>query len=332
MEGLSGILEVVIGLAFIFLLLSLLVSAAVEYLEMWLRKRGRLLRFGLMELLDQAHQTSKSDKLVDDLYRNPLIYSLYKKDRPDPGGPLRGGNLPSYIPPNAFALALIDELSKQDGTAGTPVSLNSAADVVGLVVNSSKISDRLKSALRVVLSQVPDDDYNLAIKKLEDWYSSATDRVSGWYKKHTQWLSLSVSLAIVVAINVDTVHLAQTLMVNSSLRTAIVQSADAYLAETDKATSENKSPQACSTDEQCEQQALARVKGLKTQLASLGIPIGWQSVDWDEMSKGDVLSKIFGWLLTTLALTFGAPFWFDVLNKFMSFRSAVKPRSASGGK
>lgn len=36
-----------------------------------------------------------------------------------------------------------------------------------------------------------------------------------------------------------------------------------------------------------------------------------------------------GWLLTAGAVTFGAPFWFDVLNKFMVVRSTVKPREKS---
>jgi hypothetical protein len=32
-----------------------------------------------------------------------------------------------------------------------------------------------------------------------------------------------------------------------------------------------------------------------------------------------------GWLLTALALSLGAPFWFDLLNKLMKLRGAVRP-------
>jgi hypothetical protein len=32
------------------------------------------------------------------------------------------------------------------------------------------------------------------------------------------------------------------------------------------------------------------------------------------------LSKVFGWLLTALAISLGAPFWFDLLKKFMQLR------------
>lgn len=36
-----------------------------------------------------------------------------------------------------------------------------------------------------------------------------------------------------------------------------------------------------------------------------------------------------GWLLTALAATLGAPFWFDVLNRIIVIRSTVKPREKS---
>ena len=41
------------------------------------------------------------------------------------------------------------------------------------------------------------------------------------------------------------------------------------------------------------------------------------------------LETLTGWLITTLALSLGAPFWFDTLNKFMVVRSTVKPKEKS---
>ena len=41
------------------------------------------------------------------------------------------------------------------------------------------------------------------------------------------------------------------------------------------------------------------------------------------------LAPFLGWLLSALAATMGAPFWFDVLNKFMVIRSTVEPREKS---
>jgi hypothetical protein len=36
-----------------------------------------------------------------------------------------------------------------------------------------------------------------------------------------------------------------------------------------------------------------------------------------------------GWFLTAVALSLGAPFWFDTLNRFMVVRSTIKPQEKS---
>jgi hypothetical protein len=144
MSGLPAVLDVIVGLAFIFLLLSLICSATVEYVEMWLRRRGILLRQGIVELLsisreetlDQLSiglagmikswirrvrvrwfgsseaQGSSEPSFVEKLYRNPLIFALYQGQL-DFSGQFLGGNFPSYIPSKTFVLAFIDQLVKE---------------------------------------------------------------------------------------------------------------------------------------------------------------------------------------------------------------------------
>jgi hypothetical protein len=36
------------------------------------------------------------------------------------------------------------------------------------------------------------------------------------------------------------------------------------------------------------------------------------------------LARLLGWMLTILAISLGAPFWFDMLNKLVNVRSAGK--------
>lgn len=42
-----------------------------------------------------------------------------------------------------------------------------------------------------------------------------------------------------------------------------------------------------------------------------------------------LITAICGWLITALAIMLGAPFWFDVMNRFMVVRSTVKPKEKS---
>lgn len=48
------------------------------------------------------------------------------------------------------------------------------------------------------------------------------------------------------------------------------------------------------------------------------------------LSPYGAILMVLGWLITAFAITLGAPFWFDVLNKFMVVRSTVKPSEKSG--
>ena len=83
----------------------------------------------------------------------------------------------------------------------------------------------------------------------------------------------------------------------------------------------------------------AQLRHLQKQLMDLKLPIGWSrnpnqadsdmrlglpgwfdfAAYWDRFSF-----HFFGWLITAIAATLGAPFWFDILNKIMSIRSAGK--------
>jgi hypothetical protein len=63
----------------------------------------------------------------------------------------------------------------------------------------------------------------------------------------------------------------------------------------------------------------------------LGQTLGWRgNVFYDENGKAwgwrAWLARLIGWLLTVLAISLGAPFWFDILNKVMNIRFAGKSR------
>ena len=81
----------------------------------------------------------------------------------------------------------------------------------------------------------------------------------------------------------------------------------------------------------------AQFTAVQKKLTELGLPIGWVweaspsqiknglAIPRDAATVGDrVLQHALGWLITALAATLGAPFWFDTLNRVISIRSAGK--------
>src|SRR5258708_1273562 len=89
----STILDAAIGLVFIYLLASLVISAANEIIAGIFKSRAKNLWKGIQQLL----QDRSEDGLVAKLNQHPLIEGLSKTK-----------SKPSYIPSRTFALGLLD--------------------------------------------------------------------------------------------------------------------------------------------------------------------------------------------------------------------------------
>jgi hypothetical protein len=315
----SAMLEVAIGLIFVFLLVSIICSAIREGIEARLKTRAAYLERGIRELLHDA----AGKGLARTLYEHPLISSLYsEKYTPGEratGSPTllaKGAGLPSYIPARSFATALMDIAARGvDPALGsdprTPVmSLES--------VRANIINLECEPVQRVMLTAIDTAHGNLdhARLNIEAWFDSGMDRVSGWYKRSTQWIIFWIALFVAVALNVNTITIVDFLYRDDTARAAIVARAEAASADTAFIT--------------------RNYAEARQELEALSLPIGWASgwgapgrpSGWLDVWNG-LFGPLFGWLLTALAATMGAPFWFDLLNKVMVIRSTVKPHEKS---
>jgi hypothetical protein len=151
-------------------------------------------------------------------------------------------------------------------------------------------------------------DLQKAQANIEAWYDSAMDRVSGWYKRSTQGIIFVIGLALAITLNVNTMAIVAHLYTNKASREALVARAQSAVNDPNYAT-----------------------KGypdVKTEINKLPLPMGWASLQKPQkVMEGVEIGA--GWLLTALAASLGAPFWFDLLNKLMVVRSTVKPHEKS---
>src|SRR5436305_5613474 len=91
------VLDVVIGLAFLYLLFALTCTTVNELIAALLNRRATMLRRGIEHLL--------GDKgLTEAVYQHPTIVSLGTPGRTT-------GPEPSYIPGDRFAVALTDHIT-----------------------------------------------------------------------------------------------------------------------------------------------------------------------------------------------------------------------------
>ena len=100
----SEILDVAIGVALVFLMMSFLATAIREAFESVIKARAVHLERGIRELLADPGGTGISRAF----YEHPLIFSLFKGEYHPAPRRFFGGALPSYVPARNFADALID--------------------------------------------------------------------------------------------------------------------------------------------------------------------------------------------------------------------------------
>lgn len=327
----SDVLEVAIGVTLLFLLISLICTGVQEGAEAFLKTRAMDLERGIRELLHDRNGAG----LAKDFYNHPLIFSLFSgqyepdklvgedADRRMPRA--ARSSLPSYIPAKNFADAILDIAAHGPPAgagavpyAGGPLSVDGLRETIGKIPN--------ESVQRAVLAALDSAGGDLAAARsnLESWYNGTMDRVSGGYKRRTQKFLLCFGLAVALVLNIDVITVARKLSEDRSLRQTIVAQAQDFARPGEAG-----------------RMPVMDYDAAKKNLAEIGFPIGWaprpqRCLDYrrtPDCSLGRVLATDFftviGWLITAFAVMLGAPFWFDVLNKFMVIRSTVKPHEKS---
>ena len=314
------ILEVAIGLCFVYLLLSLICSAVNETLAALTQRRGKMLEQAINNLVGDLG-------FKDQIYAHPLIKSLMQP----------GKQLPSYIPSQKFALAVMDIVTGKGRPANDPAALRQGLAAMGAKEGPDKNKlDHLQGALTAVLN---DSQSHLKTdqQKIQGWYDDSMDRVSGWYKRRTSLWIWGLALVITLCINADTVRITRVLWTNQAVRSAVVDAAKARAQAAPPEPmplveySDPQNPQASSPVNIPSEALNADERNLLGQLM-----IGWEEDLKDlKAANGSGMASwwglhVLGWFLTMVALSLGAPFWFDMLNKFMNVRNSgqAPPKAA----
>ena len=327
----SQVLEVAIGLIFVFLIASLLATALRELLEGLLKTRSVHLERGIRQLLDDPDGRNATK----DLFDHPQLFGLFdgvydpatltsfwrgKKAAVERNGAVEKAEakrlplcskFPSYIPSRNFAIALLDLVGAGGGEERAADSgLMETLRANAMTLQPGKVRDALLAALAEA-----GDDFDRARTSLEAWFDAGMDRVSGWYKRESLVILLAIGVVTAVGFNIDALSIRRTLANNNSVRQEILLRAE----ETQRAIAER-----------AEGGTAAQVRlgltddELRQAKAGLGDLIGAPRPPFNVLD-GSWWTAVLGWLITAVAISIGAPFWFDLLNKFMVIRATVKP-------
>lgn len=298
----SPAVDTAIGLMMVYLTLSLICTSINEAIAGLLRLRAR-------NMFNEVSRVLGDTTVRDAFWKSSLIRSLSRgegswnfKTLPTLVPAVTRMKAPSYLDRRDFALALIEALR---GIDGSKLGENKPIVFAGLEKNIDKDSPlpRLLTALRIDATSTIEETK----KALGDWFDQVMERASGVYKRWMSLLSFAVALALTVAMNADTLQIARTFWQDDGVRAAVVESA-------------KRLPKS-SSDVSPTLPDLAQVKDL------LPLPLGWSMPASFGEDLNALLPKALGLLLTAFAVTLGAPFWFDLLSRFVAIRNSGPPEN-----
>ncbi len=320
-----AILTVVLGIVFILLMLSLLATTIMELVAAVLALRGKNLLKALDNMLVGLDKGGKMDKSIlkkftDNAYYRQLSYRYGSRTL----------NPPSYISENSFTSIIFDTLFGECQTM----------DDIQKIIDDLDNQD-LKNVLQQLVREA-EGDIDKFKAKIKQWYNAVMERATGWYKRTAQYILVIVGIVMAVVLNADTLSIYEHLESNPEVAEQLADAATAA-AQYDNVEdfkksiivvrdSVNRDTIVTNVMDDPENQAqFEAFQQKKAELDSLvnfyndntsSLGMGWKNVDTSSTYWYYWLTKALGWLITALAISLGAPFWFDVLKKIVNIRSS----------
>ena len=312
-------ISVVTGIILVLLFYSLLATIMMEVASGFLSMRGKHLEKILKGLLSSA---DRREELFHGFKDNALYQQMsgriYGKDSP-----------PSYLSAPMFRSILFKLVEARKEGASF----------------KEKIEHLPDEQLKLSLLQLWEEGSQVAGgfgEQVENWYNEVMERASGWYKRNIQKGLMIIGLVIAVGFNVDVLsvyshlvkfsqtdmdqltELATTVSQQNFVETPVAGTAVDSLDV--QPTAEASAPTYSGAPDSNQLDTKQLYELMNAKLGSLENPLGlgWENVE----PTSDItfwLFKLFGWLVTALCISKGAPFWFDLLKKVVNFRDSGNP-------
>ena len=238
------------------------------------------------------------------------------------------------------ALGLLGEVQaavKQDWAAavagsGTANTLKTLADSLTKLANA--LTD-LRTEFDAALAPL-----RTRLREVETWYDTVMQSFSERYARGMRTWSIVIGFIVVVISNADFFQISRTVFTSAAVRNAIVNSQQQVLSTYQQEMAKAKADAVDPTKDQVSvNNAALQAKSLdnlvkegqkdvqtEAELYS-GYGFGWGS------SASNALETPFhtigGWLIMTILVSFGAPFWHDALESLFGVKNLLQQKTAT---
>jgi hypothetical protein len=297
------------GLILMYLVLSLLVTAINELIVQFSALRAKHLQSALRHMLNLKAKPEDADnnKLSNAFLNSSTsrIAGLVSKTKWTGANPSF-----SYMKRETFiacfreAIPCLDSITTRDANDN---QIDFDRDLGSLInaLPASQLKSTLKAAIGDDAASLNPQDIE---KRVGDWFDGMMERATGSFKRWMSTLSLLIGFVLAITFNCDTLLVAD------------------HLAKMDPKSIENVAKavtQDCAGADGTLDLTNAKCKDAKKITETL------QKLSIGGGEGRSLHASIFGWLITGVAVSLGAPFWFDLLSKMMNVRSGKKEEKST---
>ena len=349
-------LDVLIGLIVVLLALSMAVTMITQAITTAINSRGKHLRRGLTDLLQQldpALTETVSKAVATRLLTHPLVSGSSSPIAPAAhrsgwssllrrlAGGTRLGNVVHREEFTKLLLHLADDSGPRGLDAQATATLKSALARNGIQKPDATLAAMRALALRLErsnpeLSHVARQNFAILqeaeselVAKINNWFDQSMDRTSQRFTASTRAITFAGAFIVAFGLQVDTLSLANRLAADDAMRQAFVR--QAVVADTaqqspvdDKerptAAPGNDAVQGKAGDPTAADAEEAIARKYRVFLAENGV-IRLPGAGWIDTFLAP--GRFFGVLITALLLSLGAPFWYGALSSLLQLRSVL---------
>ncbi len=323
----STYLDTLIALVVIYLLLSNAVVCVQELFTMFRRSRGNFLRAALEEVFKDPLNIN----LTTLVYEQPSLASREAN----------GKGTPAYIAPRQFAESIVSAIAQrthvftyEGGDGPNPITVRESVPTSGtqplLTLHQRYVQGvealRYSDMKRLLRGFYEDTQHIDEVKiRIEQWFNYFMDRVSGKFKRESRARTIWCSIVVVLFLKVNFLAIADAVLNDSAARGHFVNVGITMSAQLGPTTPGAPQPAATDTAAAAAQvrAMLLQIQQTEASLRSRSIPIGWNVTA--PASPENWKHLVLGMIASVVILSFGSPFWFDVLKRLVTIRNTALP-------
>jgi hypothetical protein len=306
--------QVFASLLYTFMIVSYVASAGTEGLSSVFKWRPNVLFKGIKAILND-----EVTGLASAIYRSALIHP---RGSGDESSPEFRRTLPSYVDPRYFAVALMAALG-MDRRSISELQGKDLHDIdtwIGTNILALRHDDQMRQLVGTLIFINKANEEGISAG-LSEWFTRASDRISGAYKRRVQMSNFAIALALAVMFNLNPLppvisFIEQTVAPPAeqpAMPSAVVLPSQPAAPVGQGSSSPAAALPASAPTDQAPAAPTASV-------ADAGAP--GSTVSASIRSSWMVAEKLIGWLVMALSSLLGAPFWFGILSRIAGVRVA----------